>query len=350
MTLNDGGVDYLVANLTPVCRAAIKAGQIAAQLRETAATLARELKGFHVSDDLHQRLEERRAAAQALVGELVGVYERRLFGALLDALCVRPGEVADAIRRPPPEVRFVASRGGATTGAFAASGIVRPGGAAPGGDKPSVGPAGLVLPGGARPAAATSATSAAGVDRIRTTTRAEWRAEAAFALWVARLRAFAGDEGTPLRLSLSAEGASELAGELVAAARRLDLQGSIVRALEEAAFLERGDQGAIAGATIAAELLNRFAAEAGASLIQLEARPDIAGEGGALKPFAPRPQVDGLERLPADPRRADAAYLTSWLHMIYALFEQNALAGSDGAVDPAQNARLGRLLKTFAAA
>lgn len=332
MALNDGGVSYLMRHLEPVCRPEMKVRQITAQCRETAQRLSRLVSRFHVSDDLARRLDERRAAAQALMGELLRVFEHRLFGALLNELTVLPEQIAERMQRPPATVRLVASRPPAVA-AGPAGGIVLPGGAAA---------LAAVRPPPAKPAVRPEA------ERIRTLSRAEWRAEVAFGMWVEHLKAFAAAEDLEQRLAMGAEAASELSGELIAGARRLGVERRIADDLERRAYLERGDAGVSSAALIAAETLNAFSTEAAATLIPLDQRPDIPVEAGGRKPFSPRPQTDGVEKLPATPRRADADYLTSWMHMVYRLFEDNAKDTEGGIADPEQNARLGAILNTLA--
>lgn len=342
MALDDGGVSYLIENLTPVCRPEIKSRQIAVQLAETGARLGRELARFHVSDDLTKRLHERRAAAQALMAELLRVFEHRLFGALLDELTLHPEPLAGRLKRQPTNVRFVSSPVPAPAG-----GGVVPSGAPSGGAG-----AGIVLPGGGAPVSTAPPPSQvpARADEKRTLTRSQWRAETAFAMWVATVKAFAAAEDIQQRFSLSPDSATELAGELIAGARRCGLESVIERELDSSRYVERNDASVERAALIASEALNGFVVEAGAAFLPVESRPDIATPDGTRKPFAPREVVHGVDGLPETPRRPDADYLTDWMHMIYRMFEDNARDTESGAADPEQNERLGRILQAFAAA
>jgi len=352
MALNDGGVSYLINSLTPVCRPEIKRRQVGAQIRETAKRLLAAVSRFHVSDDLAERLEKKRADAQALMGELLRVYEHRMFGALIGALAVHPDGLADAMRRTPGNIRIVARSAARpttteTTGTLRfgpSGGIVLPGG-------PRPGPSGIVLPGGAAPAPAPAGRGA-DADRIRTMTRGEWRAEVAYGLWVSRLRGFASSPEEQARFGIGTKAVSDLASELIDAAKRMSLQRRLADRLDAAVALERGEAGAVSAAILAAEELNGFTALATAGLAPPAARPDIPTGDGVRKPFAPRPQADGLDGLGELPRRADEDYVTSWMHMVYRVFEDNATQSGEGggSVDPAQNARLGAVLKAFAAA
>ncbi len=345
MALNDGGTGYLVKNLTPVCRPEIKAQQIASQLEETATRLMSILARFHLSDDLSQVLEERRAAAEALMSHLLQVYNDRRFGAVLDEMKVHPEQLADRMKRPPSNIRFVAGR------QMASPPAPTRGPTLPGRSSPPAGPArgSIVLPGSGTVAAPppVEGRDQPKADAFRSLTRAEWRAEICFVTWADRLKTFSNDDDLQSRFSLSPQAANEMTGELIAAARRLQIETEIGEELEANAFYRRGDAGVAMAATIAAERLNAFVATAGANWLDEADRPDVVLEGGRRKPFAPGPQHEGVEDLAEHPVRADADYLTDWMHMIYRQFEDNAKDTSSGKVDPEQNLILGAILKTL---
>ena len=346
MSLNDGGVTYLIDNLTPVCRPEMKAQQIAGQLHETAVKLTTSLKRFFVSDDLAQRLEERRAAAQVLNQELLKVYQHGRLGALLDEMRVHVDRIASRMQRPPANVRFV---GGRSKDAPAAAQVVLPG-AAPGGVVMPGAPAtGVVLPGGATPPPAQATEPAkSNTEHVRNMTRAEWRAEVAFDEWVDGLKTFAAADDLESRFALSANAANELTGELIAAARRLGLEQKIAEQLEQRSYQDRGDASTQSSAAVAGEHLNAFTIDAGAAFIPSGERPDIQmPDGSKRKPFEPRRQADGVENLPEAPRAAMVDYLTDWLHVLHRVFEENAMDTSNGQVDPEQNLKLGSILKSL---
>lgn len=342
MTVNDGGVSYLVGNLTPVSRAEVKSRQLAVQLTETGARLSRELARFHVSDDLTQRLDERRATAQALMAELLRVFEHRLFGALLDELTLRPELLAQRFKRQPANIRFVSSHAAKPSGA----GVVLPGAG-------TIGAGEVILPGSGAPATLACRPApdrGARTEEKRTLTRSQWRAEIAFALWVDTLKTFGAAENVQQRFSLSPAAASELTGELIAGARRVGLEAAIEREVDKNQYVERNDASVERTALIATETLNAFVVEAGAAFVPLEQRPEISTPEGLRKPFPSRDVVHNIDSLSETPRRPDADFLTDWMHMIYRMFEDNARDSADGEVDPEQNGRLGRILETFAAA
>lgn len=343
MGLNDGGVQYLVDSLTPVCRPEMKARQIAAQAHEVAQRMIRLIARFHVSDDLTKRLEERKAAAQALMAELLTVHNHRLFGAMLRDMAVQPEPIFERMKRPPATLRLVATRAPqatVTTPGGAPGGVTLPGGVSL--------PGGVTLPGG--PALAPAAQARPAPERMRTIARADWRAEAAFNIWVERLKGFAAADDLEHRLAIGANAASELAGELIQTARRLRLQEYIADELDRAAHLEQGDGGVMTAAILAAERLNAFTATASAAFTPVDKRPDVAVGEARRKPFDELKQIDDPLGLPALPRRADADALTDWLHMIYHAFVENAKDVGGSTADPEQNERLGAILKRLAAA
>ncbi|MEM7423847.1 MAG: virulence factor SrfC family protein, partial [Pseudomonadota bacterium] len=344
MALNDGGVSYLIGNLRPICKQEIKTAQVAAQLAEVAGRLTRTLSRFHVSDDFSERLEAQRAAAQALNMELLTVFQHGHFGALLDAMTVSPDRLADRLRRPPKNVRFVSSGAAAKPASQGVQPVV-PGAVAM--------PAGVILPGmpaaaPAAPAPPVAATKPA-EDGIRTMTRSAWQAEAAFDLWVETARTLANADDLFARYAITPEAATGMVNELVGAGRRLGLIDRITGDLAARDYLERSDKGAIAAAMVAAEHLNAFSAESGANIVMADERPTVViAEGESRKPFAARAQTDGIADMPAAQPAMMVDYLTDWMHMIHWFYEENARDAAGASKNPEENARLGAILTQLA--
>ncbi|RJF88194.1 hypothetical protein D3874_15190 [Oleomonas cavernae] len=97
--LNDGGISYLAASLAPVCNPAIKRRQIEEQLRSLRHAMSERLGRYHVSGDLAEELEKRRAAARACGRRLVACAGDQKFGLLLRALHIRPEALIDLYYR-----------------------------------------------------------------------------------------------------------------------------------------------------------------------------------------------------------------------------------------------------------
>ncbi|MGC9419996.1 MAG: virulence factor SrfC family protein, partial [Rhodovulum sp.] len=106
LSLNDGGVSYLIAQLTEVCTADSKIRQVGSQLDKLAADLREDMSPFHISDDVGQRIEEKRAAAAEIIDELEIALQRHRFGAFLGALMVDQDQVQDRIARVPSSIRI----------------------------------------------------------------------------------------------------------------------------------------------------------------------------------------------------------------------------------------------------
>lgn len=334
MTLNDGGVSYLIGNLTPVCRQEVKLRQISAQLQEVCERLKRTLSRFYVSDDYTVRLAERSAAAQQVNVELLNVYNHGHFGALLEELTVSAERIADKLRRPPKNIKF-------TSGSSVPAGTKAAGTKAAG----PIMPGGIIMPGMPGKAVEPPAVADPSPESVRTMTRPAWQAEVAFSHWVETARNFANSEDLHARFTLSPASASEIVTELVSGAKRLDLEGQICRDLEGHSSLERADKAAIASAIVATEHLNAFAVEAGANMVPPEGRPDVQiGDGTSRKPFEDRVQSDDILDLSNNVQPVITAYLTDWMHMMHWLFEENAKETAGGRVNPEENARLGSIL------
>ncbi|MCB1366113.1 MAG: hypothetical protein KDK02_18545, partial [Rhodobacteraceae bacterium] len=106
LRLNDGGVSHLRAHLARVSRPDSKLRQIAGQLERIAADLARSIAPFHVSDDVEQRIADKRQAAALVIDDLEEALLRHRFGAVLAALMVDRDEIEGRISRVPSSVRI----------------------------------------------------------------------------------------------------------------------------------------------------------------------------------------------------------------------------------------------------
>ena len=89
--LNDGGVGYLLRELTAVCVPDSKLRQLSGQIEKLAADLVTALSPFHVSDDVEKRIEEKRLAAAEVIDCLEATLEGHRFGALLERALCRSG-------------------------------------------------------------------------------------------------------------------------------------------------------------------------------------------------------------------------------------------------------------------
>lgn len=335
MKLNDGGAHYIAQNLGPVCDPAIKERQISFRIQQLKARLHERLARYYVASDVSVRLAERKQAAEWIMDDLYVCDERRRFGSLLRGLLLDSGRIADqlyssTLNKSVPAVSAAAS----TSVGVDASSRARPGS------------------GRARPGAiaqeATGGPTVAPVTTAVQMSRERLMAEAAFAAMVDNFYERADDPHFSAFTGLSSEALREIANELVSAARRFDLASVLEKQILRIAFVDRRDQ-MIDKATVAAEqVLNRFVADFGSSLLAEDQRPVIEQDGRRHAVFSARAVTYDSSGIKPQPDPYRERFVDDWINAFYDAVQSNALSDNGGGVDPLANAQLADILQTLA--
>lgn len=339
LKLNDGGVGYLTAQLTEVCKPFSKYRQISSQTEKIARDMELELTGFYVSDDFEQREAEKKKAAYEIIDCLENTLQNHRFGAFLSALCVEQDVVQDRLSRVPSSIRI----------SSAVSSVM---------DRPAIsaGPKSLSRPGrpgrpGPSPAVqdVVEDVPAATTPKIRTMTPEQFQADTAIELWVEGLNFFREDERLLETLALTPEAASSLVAELVHGLRRTGVRDAMLEELRAIAYGNTVDQQAAPAAIVCAEAINHFVCELGAQRLLEDARPRIETPDGSIRyAFTPIPAPDKLDGLPESPRASAEETWTDWVYMLETLFVGNAGDTDAGEINQEQNRNLGRILRGLA--
>ncbi len=347
--LNDGGVSYLVDELTKVCKPESKISQITAQIDKLTNDILGELRDLYVSDDIETRIDEKREAAAQIIDCLELTLQSHRFGAFINALCVDQDAIEDRISRVPSSIR-ISQAVGATisdSGSSATpSAPARPGGGAA---RPSR-PGRPNRPGGgAAPAAANTETNAdpavQSASLIRTMTSEEFQANTAIDIWIEHLSQLREDTDRLSALSMTPEAAAELVRELVHGFRRIEIAEDIKSLLKSIDYGLTVDKQAPPAAIVCAEAINRFVFTLGAEKMSDKDRPVIdLGGGSTRKAFAPHTTSDTASDLPQEQRAATEAYWTDWVYTLEALFVGNAKDGDTGEINIEQNMAIGRVV------
>ncbi|MEM9433022.1 MAG: virulence factor SrfC family protein [Pseudomonadota bacterium] len=348
LSLNDGGVSYLIGNLAKVCKPDSKIRQIKAQVDKVAHDVAMAMGNYHVSDDVEKRIEEKRIAAGKVIDALESALNNHRFGAVLNALMVGQDQIQDQIARVPPDIRIssaVSSATGATsTGASAPSGVTT---------RPALRP-GAVRPGAIRPGAPAAATpppqeeAAPEEDtkgRIRTMTPESFQAETAIEVWIEALKGFKSNLPLLDHLGFTEEAANDLVNEMITSLRRINLADEIEAKLKSINFGHTVDKQAQAAAIVCAERINDFVTRVGTGSLPEKDRPVVElGDGQTRKVFALKEASDTPETLPIEPVSVVTDTWTDWVFALDAMFVANAKDTGGGEVDIEQNLRIGKIL------
>ncbi|MEM1232640.1 MAG: virulence factor SrfC family protein [Pseudomonadota bacterium] len=344
--LNDGGVSYLVEELTKVCKPESKLNQIGVQVEAVATRLLQELGQFYVSDDIEKRIEEKRAAAGAIIDGLELTLSNHRFGALLHALSVDQDLVQDRISRVPSSIRItnaVATEVPKTTAPGAPprpAGIRRPGAPLrPGAPKPVA---------AAEPAKETA--DAPPTNGIRTMTPETFQADTSLEVWIEGLNRFRDDEERLAAFQLTPEAASDLVSELIHGITRTAVTHRMHSQLSAISYGMTVDKQAPPAAIVCSEQINFFVSTLGVPNMPESERPIIdLGDGLSRIAFEARPGADSADDLPVEQRAASAETWTDWVFALETLFVGNAKDGEGGAVNIEQNLKIGEVISGLGA-
>jgi len=336
MSLNDGGVGYLMAKLEPLCNPNLKRSQIAGRLTRLREALVTRLQVYHVSGDQDAQLEKKRRIVQGILFALAGgCIKQHRFAQLLETLQIAERDLFDLHHRAINDKAPIQDARAETDEE------ARPG--SPGAfevgllgdlvDFSDEGDGGRFSVPTATPALADFAASFA--RRVES-------------FWVESLRGLPEDSARLRYLLLDIRSATGLTEELVTGARR----NHIFRRIEEEVrkfdqFKE--DSHVWKQITPARNILNDFVAflnYGGRACPQGTQAPLPGGKQRHI--FPPKPRIQGLPELPAQSPELERDFARDWLTGFQRLAEENVAyqAGIQG--DMEQNRQLGRVIAVLA--
>ncbi len=303
MRLNDGGVSYLAQNLETVCKPGAKQAQVRARLDDLKKRLVERLTPHFVPTDAAQRVAERTAIADAVGPEFDRCFSGQAFGSLLRAFCVDRAGLADAIYESRTRAGVAEANGDRTETVRRLVGIMGRVKAAAGG------------------AAGEVATTASGPSE-----RHARLARAAVGYWTTMIYAAVEDDAFADFVSLSRDSLKIVATELIASARRRQLERELAGAIAASvSHIKEIDRSVAKAAVIAERTINRFVTSFG-------------------NPAEPRPCVFDASGIGPEPASFQQDFVVYWLKNFYDEVVANAQS-CDGLVhDAAQNALLGQLI------
>lgn len=332
MSLNDGGVSYLISALERVCKPDSKLRQISAQLDQARQELKQAISPFHVADDVETRIAEKKQVVSRIIDDLEDALARHRFGAVLAALMVDQDEIEGRIARVPSSVRI--------TSAVSAAG----GGSSPASAEAPV----LQRPG--RPARRDPASQVEEPNQpdVRTMTLEQFQSETAIELWIDRMKQFRDDRVRRNAYGLGDVTAGDLVAELIHAARRTGLGRDTASGLKEINFGLTVEKQAQPASILGAESINRFVATLGMLDVPEPNRPQVQTADGKSRPiFSTPPAADSVDDLPATPKAMAEQMWSDWVFALDAVALSNAKDGVGGEINIEQNLRLGQILASL---
>lgn len=348
--LNDGGVSYLIDELTKVCKPESKIRQISNQIEAVAASLHQELAQFYVSDDVEKRIDEKRLSAAGIIDSLELTLSNHRFGAFLNALSVGQDAIQDRISRVPSSIRItnaVANEAPKPAAAATAPSTSRP--ARPGAPLRPGAPPRPAAPAAEAPAAPAEATeeqaAKSQANAIRTMTPEAFQASTAVSVWVEELNRFREDEERLSIYQLTPEKAGDLVNEMIHGLSRTNVQDKMMDMLRGISYGLTVDKQAPSAAIVCSERINNFVTTLGArDMLNGQGLVIDLGDGNSRNAFEHRAGADSAESLPEVPRAAATDTWTDWVFALDSLFVENAKDGDAGTVNIEQNIKLGGVL------
>jgi hypothetical protein len=334
LKLNDGGVSYLVEQLTPVCHPELKdeqiRGRFAALLREVLAATT----PFYIDSDVEKRLAERQKVSHAILRHVQRLAGQRRFADLVLALQVSDETLSRFIYDAYSRRSTVLAGGKDATG--------KPGGSAAVPGIPSL-PGIPPLPGmAAAPARASGDPAAPRRDTIEA-----YLARSVIEHWIGLLYTSAETEQLGRFFVDEPKLAVELVNELSNAVRRLRLDDRLAAAIHALAgglneeidtFLEKV-------CFVSSAILNRFVNEFGYDRVPMNERPQALSSDGVSRPiYAPREAADSASDFHVPVLDHHYEHLVDWMYALHDLIECNVKSVDGLSFDVEQNARLGGIL------
>lgn len=334
LKLNDGGVTYLAQNLAPICRPDIKYNQIRERIAAIAQEIRRVVSPYFVDSDINKRLEEREEVSGRILSGLSEAWNRNQFGSAIRMLQISQNGIAEHLH---------IAYGSRLRGLSSSD--------EPNGKRPQTPPlptkGGPPLPGGAKkPATAAAANASQTVVSAAPKAMATetYLARAAVGHWTENLFALTRNDEALQTMGLDAEMAGEMVSELVAGARRCDLESRIAIDLGKltGSANERRDILLEKAGFFATSHINRFASTLGFDSVPEEKRPTApdGSDEGTFTVFAKRPSQANCDGLPHVRRNFAYLALSEWMYAFHQLVIDNVMSGEGFTVNVDQNERL----------
>jgi hypothetical protein len=99
MRMNDGGVGYLVAGLSTVCKPGVKSRQVNERINAILRERELDLRKYFVSSDKQDLIREKRELAERFLKSGASIYQKKRLGELINFLFVSDRDTQDIFRR-----------------------------------------------------------------------------------------------------------------------------------------------------------------------------------------------------------------------------------------------------------
>lgn len=322
--LNDGGISYLAESLRPLCNPELKRRQIVGQLARLREQMSERIAHYYISGNPEQEYEKRRSVSRTVAAHLIDCAGVQRFGELLQALLVDSEELEAIYYRI--ETRLPDGKEGEIA--------------------PSIGTA--VDMAKMKQLLGLGPVEMAGQNLQDD---AALFAREAVAEWMQDLQDLVANASLCDYYKLPESGMAEFIKELIAGAKRLDIEGRVTAAVRQATgFRLRFQQIVALPARLTANLINNYISFLGYNELALKDRPVLELDAGTRPVFGPRAVPRHGPVLEEQQSHYDQDYYTDWIRAFLDLVERNARFQGGADVDMEANVRLGQLLEQIESA
>lgn len=346
MKLNDGGVSLLAERLSPVCNPRLKREQIAGLAHEEARRILARLRPLFRSGDLEAERKKKIALAEGIARRLVACASAQTFGALLHRLHLDEQDVADicfALELTRPAATEEAEQAPAPAPVIG----------------PAIGDDDLLASLGLAPepeptAQASNTRPPSNMGRLinRPMDEADRYALEIERYWISQVNDLSENVALGRLFSLPPTEFSQFVQELVTGAARLRLRDRIAAEIRSARAFHTNlrDKLIWRQAGPASVIVNTYLDHLGFGPGDSPPyRPTVKAGDGERTVFAVRPDITDYPPLRDTPTPYDRDFYLDWIKCFIQLAGDNADGGMDDGFNPAENEKLGGLIRSIEA-
>ena len=299
ITPNDGGVSFLIEAMTGVCKSDTKMLQIKSQIDSISKNILEQLSPFYVSDEIENRIQQKKQEVAQFVEELEEIQSNEKFGEFISELMVSEELIRGIISQSPPKKSIEISE----------------------------------------------------TVKLEQQELEKFKKELYFVIkaieaWVGELIDF--PEKTAMVVGMSHDRASFLVSEIQKSIGRLQLVETIAKQVYSIKFGLVWDKQVSSVSLIIADAINRFVAYLGLDELPVESRPKSICQDGSSIPIFDRPeQLNETVDLPEQPREIGKQYFMHWSTALAYVVEKNVEAESTDSFNREENKRLGKIIESF---
>ncbi len=340
LAFNDGGITRLASSLAPVCRPELKRAQVAQRLAALCLEVEEQVARYYVSGDFETVRREKTEIAEEILKSLLRGWQAEKFGHFMHALKLNENVAVEIYMATEREDASIAVKGASSASSSPADNFDILG--ALGFDDDEVAPVA-----NESDAAETGKSGSAHKDF------AEKFADDIEALWLDQVREIAHNDSYTNYLGITSETLMKFANELITLAHRVGVFDKIIATVREKYHfkIEPREVWVWRQVAPACHIFNDFLVHLGTRETNQRVAVQVTNiQDQTVTAFEPTPPVGARLALEDEPDAFAQRYLVDFLSVAQHQIKGNAEFQIGFVGNPAENARLGAILKTVSSA